>query len=78
MRIGKIHLKADCISNTVVNGIRKRILYSFPLSSPPERKIYKEPRIKLFKKVNNSVLSHIAFFSEDDDQEAVDFNGEAT
>ena len=50
--IDKIHLKCDCIQGSIVNGIREPILYSFALSSPPGHKIYKEPRVKLFKKVN--------------------------
>ena len=74
--IDKIHLKCDCIQGSIVNGIREPILYSFALSSPPAYKIYKEPRIKLFKKTNKSVLSHITFYFEDDDHKAVDFNGE--
>ena len=36
----------------------------------------KEPRVKLFKKVNKSVLSHITFYFEDDDHKPVDFNNE--
>ena len=74
--IDKIHLKCDCIQGSIVNGIRESIFYSFALSSPPGHKIYKEPRIKLFKKINKSVLSHITFYFEDDDHKAVDFNGE--
>ena len=74
--IDKIHLKCDCIQGSIVNGIREPILYSFALSSPPGHKIFKEPRIKLFKKVNKSVLSHITFYFEDDDHKPVDFNGE--
>ena len=74
--IDKIHLKRDCIQESIVNGIREPILYSFALSSPPGLKIYKEPRIKLFKKVNKSVLSHITFYFEDDDHKLVDFNNE--
>ena len=74
--IDKIHLKCDCIQGSIVNGIREPILYSFALSSPPGHKIYKEPRIKLFKKVNKSVLSHITFYFEDDDYKPVDFHGE--
>ena len=72
----KIHLKYDCIQGSIVNGIREPISYSFALSSPPGQKIYKEPRIKLFKKINKSVLSHITFYFEDDDHKPVDFNGE--
>ena len=74
--IDKIHLKCDCIQGSIVNGIREPILYSFALSSPPGHRIYKEPRIKLFKKVNKSVLSHITFYFEDDDYKPVDFHNE--
>ena len=74
--INKIHLKCDCIQGSIINGIREPILYSFALSSPPEHKIYKEPRVKFFKKINKSVLSHIRFYFEDDDHKAVDFIGE--
>ena len=74
--IDKIHLKCDCIQGSIVNGIREPILYSFALSSPPGHKIYKETRVKLFKKINKSVLSHITFYFEDDDHKAVDFNNE--
>ena len=74
--IDKIHLKCDCTHGSIVNGIRESILYSFALSSPPGHKIYKEPRVKLFKKVNKSVLSHITFYFEDDDYKPVDFHGE--
>ena len=74
--IDKIHLKCDCIQGSIVNGSREPILYSFALSSPPGHKIYKEPRVKLFKMINKSVLSHITFYLEDDDHRAVDFNKE--
>ena len=74
--IDKIHLKADCIQGSIVNGIREPILFSFALSSPPGHKIFKEPRVKLFKKVNKSVLSHITFYFEDDDHKPVDFHNE--
>ena len=72
----KIHLKCDCIQGSIVNGVREPILYSFALLSPPANKIYKEPRVKLFKKTTKSVLPHITFYSEDDDHKAVDLNGE--
>ena len=67
-RVVKIHLNCDCIQGSIVNGIREPILYSFALSSPPGHKIYKEPRIKHFKKVKKSALSHITIYFEDDDQ----------
>ena len=74
--IDKIHLKCDFIQGSIINGVREPILYSFALSSPPGHEIYKEPRVKLFKKINKSVLSHITFYFEDDDHKAVDFNNE--
>ena len=74
--IDKVHLKCDCIQVSIVNGIRQPILYSFALDQPPGHKIYKEPKVKLFKKVNKSVLSLINFYFEDDDHKPVDFNGE--
>ena len=72
----KVPLKCDCINGSIVNGVREPILYSFVLSSPPGYKMYKEPRVKLFKKINTSVLSHITFCFEDDDYKSVNFNGE--
>ena len=74
--INKIHLKCDCIQGSIVNGIREPILYNFALSSPSGYKIYKEPRVKLFKKINKSVLSHITFYFEEDDYKLVDFHNE--
>ena len=74
--IDKVHLKCDCIQGSIKNGVRESILYSFALSSPPGHKIYKEPRVKLIKKINKSVLSHITFYFEDDDHKPVDFNNE--
>ena len=74
--IDKVHLKCDCIDGSILNGIRQPFLYSFALDQPPGHKIYKEPKVKLFKKVNKSVLSHINFYFEDDDHKPVDFNGE--
>ena len=74
--IDKIHLKCNCILGSIINGIREPILYSFVLSSPPGHEINKEPRIKLFKKINKSVLSHITFYFEDVDHKPVDFNNE--
>ena len=52
----KIHLKCDSIQGSIVNGKREPILFSFALSSPPRHKIYKEPRVKLFKEINKSVF----------------------
>ena len=60
--IDRVHLKGDCIDGSILNGVGQPILFSFALSSPPGHKIYKTPRILLFKKVNKSVLSHKNLF----------------
>ena len=73
--IDKVHLKCDCIDGSIVKGVREPILHSFALSSTPGYKLYKKPKVKLFKKVNKSVLSHIRLYLEDDDHEEIDFNG---
>ena len=74
--IDKIHLKYDCIQGSIVNGIRESILFSFALSSPPGYKMFKEPRVNLFKQINKFILSHITFYFEDDDHKPVNFNEE--
>ena len=74
--VDKNQLKCDCIQGSIVNGIRGPILYSLALSSPPGRKIYKEPRMKLFKKINKSVLSNLPFYLEDDGHKSIIFHNE--
>ena len=72
----KVHLKAGCIQGSIVNGVREPILYSFALSSPPGHKKYIGPRVKLFREINQSVLTHIMFYLEDGDHKPVDFHNE--
>ena len=58
--------------------IREPILFSFSLDKAPGFKIYKEPKIILYKKLNTDKLSHIKFYLEDDNglQIEVNFQGE--
>ena len=74
-RIDKVQEKCDCILGPIVNGIRDPILYSFALDQPPSYKIYKEPKVKHFERINKPILSLIHFYIEDDDYKPVDFNG---
>ena len=53
-------------------------LYTFALCKPPGHKILKQPRTKLLKKIKESVLSHIIFYLEDNNNKAIDFVGETT
>ena len=63
------------MNGSIVNGTREPFLYSFVLSAELGYKLYKEPRVKLLKKIKN-LFSHITFYLEDDDHKIVDFNGE--
>ena len=73
----KIHLKCDVIDGSVVNGMRQPKLYSFVLDKKPGYKVFSEPETIHFKKLNISVLNTITFHLEDDNNEKVNFNGEA-
>ena len=57
--IDKVHLNCDCITGSIINGVREPILYSFGLSPPPVHKIFTDSRVKLFKKIYKAVFSHI-------------------
>ena len=74
--IDKYLLKCDCINGSIVNGVGEAKLYSFALSSFPGHTLFKEPKIKLFIKLNKPVLSQIIFYLEDDDYKPDDCNGE--
>ena len=71
----KIHLKADVIDGSIVDGVRQPILYSFVLDKPSGYKIFCEPETIHYKKINKSVLNTITFYLDDNNGE-VDFNGE--
>ena len=73
--VDKIHIKADCSKDSILNGTREPILYNFAPVYPPGHKLYKEPRTTLFKKIKKTVLSYTTFYLEDDDHKSVDFNG---
>ena len=74
--INKIHLKCDVIDGSVVDGVRKPILYSFPSDKKPGYKVFCEPETTHYKKINKPVLKTITFYLEDDNSKEVDFNQE--
>ena len=71
-----IYLKTNVIDGSVVNGIREPILFSFVINKPSGYKVFCEPETIHYKKINKSVLNTITFYSEDDKNEEVNFNGE--
>ena len=48
--IDKIHSKCNFINVSIINGVREANLYSCAIDKPSGHKIYKEVRIKLFRK----------------------------
>ena len=74
--VNKILLKCDIIDGSVVDGVRKPILYSFVLDKKPGYKVFCEPETIGYKKINKSVLNTITFYLEDDNNKEVDFNQE--
>ena len=72
--VEEVDLNCDCINVSIVNGFRVPFLYNLALDEPPGHKSNKEPRINFFKQKNKSVLSHITFSLENEDQKAADFN----
>ena len=74
--INKIHLKCDIIDESIQDGIRQPILFSFVLDKPSGYKIFCQPETIHYKKTNKSVLNTITFYLEDDNNEEADFNGE--
>ena len=74
----KTNLKCDVIDGSVVDGLRQPILYSFVLDKLPGYKVFSEPETIHHEKINKSVLNTITFYSEDDNNKEVDFNGQTS
>ena len=74
--IHKVHLKNDVDDGSVVNGIRKPILFSFILNKPPGHKVFCEPETTDNKKINKSVWNTITFSLEDNEDQESKFNAE--
>ena len=64
--INKIHLKSDIFDGSIQDGIRQPILFSFVLYKKPGYKVFCEPELIHYKKINKSVLNTITFYLEDD------------
>ena len=72
--LDKIHLKCDIINGSVVNGRREPKL--FALDKPAGYKFFCEPETIHYKKINESVLNTITFYTENHNHEEVDFSQE--
>ena len=59
-------MKADIIDDSVVNGSRHPILYSFVLDEPTGYKVFSEPETIHYKKTKKSVLNTLTFYLEED------------
>ena len=72
----KIHLKCDVIDGSVINGLRQPITFSFVLDEPSGFKVFCERETIQYKQINKSVLNTMSFYSEDENNKEVNFNGE--
>ena len=75
--IDKIHLKFNCIDGSVQNGVRQPILFSFIIHKFSGYKVFCEPETIHYKKINKSVSNTVTFYLEYDNNEEVDFDGQA-
>ena len=74
--IEKMRLKFVCNNGSIIEEVRESFLFSLRLDNQPWQEVYKQLRIKIFRKINKSVLSDITFYSEDDDHKPLDFKEE--
>ena len=70
--LDKINSKADCIDGSVLNGIKKQILYSF-VSNKPGCKIFCSLEAIYLKKIIKSALDIITFCLKDNKNEDIFF-----
>ena len=75
-KINKFHLKCDYIDGCVLSGIRQPILYSFVSDKPTSYNVFSEPETIHYEKTNKSVLKTTRFYSENDNNEEINFHGE--
>ena len=75
--IVKIRSKYGVIDGSVVNGIRKPVLFKISLNEPAGYRVFCQlGPVHSKKKTNKSVWNTITFFLKDDNYNEVDFNGE--
>ena len=69
-------MKCDVIDGSVVNGLKRPILYSFVSDKLPGYKVFCETETIHYKKLNKSILNTIIFYLENDNNKEVKFNQE--
>ena len=74
--VDKVQLKCNCVDDSILDGKRESIPFSFSLNVRPVYKSFKDPSSILFIKVNNGKVDDITFYLEDEDGKEVKFNGE--
>ena len=72
----KLQLKCNCVNDSILDGVRQHILYSFLSIKPSGKKLFLQPETIHYKKINKSVLNTLLFYLENDNNEEVNFNGE--
>ena len=67
-----VHLKCNCINDSILIGVGESILYCFNLNKPAGYKVYFETKTTLHKRLNEPLLSHNGFHLEVDKGNKVD------
>ena len=74
--IDKTCLKCDVFDGSALNGSRESVFFNAVLDKPAAYKVFCESETIHYKKINKSFLNIKTFFSEDNNHEEVNFNGE--
>ena len=70
-------MKCDVNGGSIVDEIREPTVLSFILDIPAVYKVFCEPETIHYKTINKSVFNSTTFCLEKDNNEEVNFNGEA-
>ena len=66
-------MKCDVNDGSIISGLRRPIFFSLVLNKPTGFKIFCDPGIIQYKKVNKIVMETTTFYFENDDHKEVTF-----
>ena len=75
--IDNIYLKCSLLSDSIIDGIRSNVLFTFPTNTKTRALPFREhPQIDyLWNKINTNYISNVRFWLTDDEDREVDLNG---
>ena len=69
-------MKCDDIDDSIVDGLTQPVLFSFVLDKPAGTMVFYEQETIHYRKLNKSVLDAISFYTENENKEETEINGE--